>query len=88
MEDALILGKQKITSTFKANGRRYQLLRQMDDDLNFFRQMEDDLNFLGKQKKTQTILANGKRLQLFRQMEDNLSVLGKWKMTPIIQANE
>jgi hypothetical protein len=38
-----ILGKWKIISTFKAKGRRPQLLRQM----------EDNLKFLGKWNTTQ-----------------------------------
>ena len=32
--------------TMKANGRRPQLSRQMEDNLYFFWKMEDDLNFL------------------------------------------
>ena len=61
-----------MTSTLKTNGRRLQL----------FRQMEDDLNFLGEWNMTSKFQANGKQPQLFRQMEDNLKCLWKSKMNP------
>ena len=34
-----------MTSIIKANGRRPQLFRQMDDYIKVFRQMEDDIIF-------------------------------------------
>ena len=61
-EDLIFVGKWKVTC--KLNGRRPQLFKQTEDNLNFkangsipqgFIQTEDDLNFLGKLKTTPTL---------------------------------